>query len=282
MTPDLLSLPAPSAELVTVEGRAHFGIASAPFDVRTLSKAEGQALSFSSDAWYQWCDETWIGLRLPLVLGSVRQPAGSYLDEAAWGNPELRIAKRFSLSSRAHETLRLTLGAGIGIPLAEHAPSLLPNRVLAIAHASEGWTEPESLTPGALPFSPFAQFDYTSGSFRALGELKLPLLVRVSKADLPDTESTTHFLALLPVLQLEGRYAFSRRFGIALASSTAWDALPLTAHVRHVPPVQLALRTGPYFELGERGALFIDVQAPLGGALGGSTIAFGLHASLRF
>jgi len=282
MTPDLQSLASPSAESMMVSERAYFGVAAGPFDARALSEAKGQALSSVSEAWYRLHGEAWIGVRVPLVLASVRQPAGSYLDEAAWGNPELRLARRFTLVRNAKLTLRLTLGAGVGVPLAEHAPSLMPNRALALANAMQGFAEPELFTPGELPLTPFGELDYASGSFRALALLKVPALFRVSDADLPDAESNPRPFALTPVFSLEARYSLTRHFGFALATQLTWDALPASEHVRSVPALQLMLRGSPYFELGRSGALFVDLQAPIAGLLGGNTVAFGLRASLQF
>jgi len=281
MTGDLQSLPS-SADAVIVAERAHLAVASAPFDVRTLSEAKGQALSFVTDAWYELQRETWLGLRLPLVAASVRQPAGSYLDETAWGNPELRLARRFSLNRRSETALELTLGGGVGIPLAEHDRSLMPNRALAIANAGEGFAEPELFTPGALPLTPFVRLDYTSRGFRALTLLKLPALFRVSDADLPAIQSEPHAFALSSVLALEAGYNFTRRLGLALAAQLAVEVLPPSDHVRSVPAWQLMLRGSPYFELGERITVLIDVQAPVGGALGGTTFAVGSRAALQF
>jgi len=282
MTPDLQSLTPPGADTLIIAEHVNFGIAGAPFDVGTLSEAKGQALSFVSDAWYQLSAETWVGLRLPLIAASVRQPAGSYLDESAWGNPELRFAKRFTLAQQPRLTLRLSVGGGIGLPVAEHDRSLMPNRALAIANALQGFAEPELFTPGELPFTPFAQLDCGSGPFRALALLKLPALFRVSDADLPATQSDPHAFGLMPVLVLEARYSFTRHFGVALASQLTIDALPPSEHIRSVPVAQFTLRGSPYFEFGERGALFIDLQAPVAGALGGSTVALGLRGAVQF
>jgi hypothetical protein len=281
MTGDLQNLPS-RADTVIVAERAQLAVTSAPFDVRTLSEAKGQALSFVTDVWYEVHDETWLGLRLPLVAASVRQPAGSYLDEAAWGNLELRLARRFSLLQRSADGLELTVGGGVGLPLAEHDRSLMPNRALAIANAGQGFAEPELFTPGELPLTPFAQLQYTNRSFRALALLKVPALLRISDADLLPLQSEPHAFALTPVLALEASYSFTRHFGMALASQLAVEALPASQHVRNVPATQLTLRGTPYFEVGRHGTLLIDIQAPLGGALGGTTFAIGIRAALRF
>jgi hypothetical protein len=282
VTPDLQSLPPPTVETVIVAERATFGIAGAPFEVRTLPEAKGQAFSFVSDAWYQLRAEWWLGLRLPFVAASVRQPAGSYLDESAWGNPELRVAQRLTLVQQLDLTLWLTMGGGVGLPLAEHEPSLMPNRALAIANATQGFAERELFTPGMLPVAPFAELECGSGAFRALAMLKVPALFRVSDADLPATESNPHRFALTPVLTFEARYVFTRHFGVALASQATLEAIPPSEPVRRVSLLQVMLRGSSFFELGQRGALFVDLQAPIAGALGGSTLALGVRAAVQF
>ena len=73
---------------------AHFGVATVPFDVTTLRQAKGQAFVLLAGARYALTDPLSLELRAPLVLGSVAQPAGSYVDAAAWGNPELGIRQQ--------------------------------------------------------------------------------------------------------------------------------------------------------------------------------------------
>ena len=82
--------------------------------------------------------------------------------------------------------------------LAEHDRSLMPNRALAIANAAQGFAEPERFTPGALPLTPFAELDYTTGAFRVLALLKIPALFRVSDADLPEAQTNPAGLRWLP------------------------------------------------------------------------------------
>lgn len=52
--------------------------------------------------------------------------------------------------------------------------------------------------------------------------------------------------------------------------------------VQSVPALQWMLRATPYYQLGTRGTVLIDVQAPAGGALGGATFALGVRAAVRF
>lgn len=111
---------------------------------------------------------------------------------------------------------------------------------------------------------------------------QIPALFRISDADLPARQSNPRPFALTAVLMLEARYALTHHFGVAFASQLALEALPASEHVRDVPALQFMLRASPYFELGQRGALFVDLQAPAASALGGTTVALGLRAAWLF
>jgi len=280
-TPDLLGL-AGDDERAVVHERVRFGVASAPFEARSLSEAKGHALSFVTDGWLRLTPRGWIGLRIPVVAGSVAQPAGSFIDEAAWGNPELRGATRIVLVENDDLSLRLTLGGGIGVPVAEHASTLLPNRALAIANALEGLAEPELFRPGRLPLTPFGGIDFVSGRFRALGVLKVPVLARVSEADLPANESASRVIAIAVVLQVEGRYSITRSFGIAFSPQLFVDAVPPTRSAGNPPRAQLSLLAGAFWQVARWGSFGIELRAPVGGALGGSTVSGGLRLSIGF
>lgn len=280
-TADLLGL-AGDDERAVIHERLRFGVASAPFEARSLSEAKGHALAFVTEGWLRLTSRGWIGLRIPVVAGSVAQPAGSFIDEAAWGNPELRGATRLVLVENDGLSLRLTLGGGIGVPVAEHASTLLPNRALAIANALEGLAEPELFRPGRLPLTPFGEVDFVSGRFRALGVLKLPVLTRVSEADLPANESASRAIAVAVVMQVEGRYAITRSFGVAFSPQLFVDALSPARSAGDAARAQLSLLGGAFWQIARWGSLAIDIRAPVGGALGGSTVSGGLRLSIAF
>lgn len=279
--PDLLGLVGDD-ERAVVHERLRLGVATAPFEARSLSEAKGHALSFVTDGWLRLTDRGWIGLRIPVVAGSVAQPAGSLIDEAAWGNPQLRAATRIVLAERDDLSLRLTLGGGIGVPAAEHASTLLPNRALAIANALEGLSEPELFRPGRLPLTPFGEIDGASGRLRVLGVVKLPVLVRVSEADLPKNDPGSRAVGVAVVLQLEGRLSITRAFGVALSPLLFVDAVPPARSVVDPPRAQLSLSAGAFWQVARWGSVGIDVRAPVGGALGGSTVSGGLRFSIGF
>lgn len=249
MTP--FDLVADDANRFTIAERVHAGVAT------VSSETKGQSLSFVTDGWLRIDDYGWVGLRLPVVAGSVAQPAGSYIDEAAWGNPEVRTAIPVMLVDEHRQKLRLTLGGGVGAPLAEHAPSPLPDRALAIANGIEGLAEPELFRPRSLPVTPFLQLDAVRRRLSASATLKVPVLAGVSERG----------LRVAVVLQTEGTVAITRGFGLSLAPQVVMDG----------SPVQLLLRGGPFFGISDWGRIAVDVQAPIGGSLGGSTVGAGVR-----
>lgn len=272
-----LPLPEPAPE-TTLAARAHFGLATAPFAVGTLPEAKGQALSFLVGAERHLTGSLWLGLRLPLVVASVEQPAGSYVDATAWGNPSLRITARGDARRLDRFDVFVDVGGELGAPLARHARSLLPNRALAIADGIEGQTEPGLFTPGILPATAFTQVTLLSPRWRLSASLELPLLVRVSDADLPPAESRTRSLGFTPVLSVQGAGLVVRSFGVALFAAVTLDLRPPVAEVRDVPLAQFLARVSPFFRLGRQTMLLVDLQAPVGGALGGTSAALGMRA----
>jgi hypothetical protein len=217
---------------------------------------------------------------VPLVLGSVAQPAGSYVDAAALGNPQLGARYRFVERHSGEARLALSGVVELGVPLASHAPNLMPNRVLAIADGIEGRGHPEWFTPGVTTITPSTTLGWASASWRLTAELRLPLLVRVSEADLPSGTTDTKSLGLAAVAGVLGRYHLSRRLSLAAAAHLFWDVAPSAAHVRSVSPVQDFERLSLLVHFGSRGALCVDLQTAIAGELGGSLVAGGLRGML--
>jgi hypothetical protein len=268
-------LPRQQVQLVA---RAHFGVATTPFEVSGLQQAKGQAFVFHAAARYALSDALSLELGVPWVLGSVAQPAGSYVDAAALGNPELGARYWLALRRSNASVLALDAAIHVGLPLASHAADLLPNRLLAIANGVEGRGRPGWFTPGALPITPSGAVSLASSRFRLEGALELPLLVRVSEADLPEAATDTNPIGFAAVAFLEARYRLSRCCSLALAERLFFDVAPLAAHVGEVSRVQDLERLSFYFHFGSRSALMIDLQTAIGGELGGSMVAGGLRA----
>lgn len=260
-----------------VEAMAHFGVATAPFDVATLPEAKGQAFVFLVGGRYALSEPLALELRFPFVLGSVAQPAGAYVDAAALGNLQLGARYRFHARRSADSALALDGALEIGAPLASHAEDLLPNRLLAAADGIEGRGNTEWFTPGVVPITASGAFSWGSGRFRLTTELRLPLLVRVSDADLLSATADTRTLGLGTVLGVEARYRLSQRFSLASDAHLFFDVVPAVAHVRDVSPVQDFERLSLHVHFGSNVALVVDLQTAIAGELGGSMVAGGLR-----
>jgi hypothetical protein len=110
----------------------------------------------------------------------------------------------------------------------------------------------------------------------------LPLLIRISDADLPSSGTNTHSLGVATVVGLEARYRLSQRISFASAVQLFFDLVPAVEHVRDLSRVQDFERLSLHIHFGSLAALVVDVQTAIGGELGGSTVAFGLRAGLNF
>lgn len=274
--------PALAAGDGQVEAQAHFGVATAPFDVSALSQAKGQAFAFLVAGRYALTDPLALVLEAPFVLGSVAQPAGSYVDAAALGNPQL--GARYRLFERRSDASVLALASllEIGAPLASHAADLMPNRVLAIADGIEGRRNPEWFTPGILPITASGSLDWTSAPWSLTAELRLPLLVRVSEADLPSDMARTKSVGFATLAGGEARYRLSRRLSLASAAHVFFDVAPAAAHASGVSRVQDFERLSLHVHFGSTATLVVDLQTAIFGELGGSMVAGGLRVAASF
>jgi hypothetical protein len=259
----------------TVEGQAHFGVVTAPFDESALSEAKGQAFVFLLEDTHPLPVDAAVAVRIPLVIASVAQPAGSYVDTVAVGNPQLRGIK--PVLRRSNE-LALSAGLDLGIPVAGHSTDLIANRALAIASGVEGLADPELFTPGVASITPFAILELASDRSSLAAQVRLPLLVRLSDADLPSAMTVTNAAGGSAVASVEGRRRLSGRFGVAIASKLAVELAPTVEHVRSFSRFQDLERATLRIRLGGRSALMIDLQAAIGGPLGGSCFGGGLRA----
>lgn len=267
-------LPVRKLEL---EALAHFGVSTNTFEVATLREAKGQAFVFLAAGRYAVSAPLSLELVTPLVLGSVAQPAGSYVDASALGNPQL--GARLRLLQRASPTSELTLNAAaeLGVPLASHDDDLMPNRLLAIADGIEGRGHPEYFTPGVVPFTPSTSLAFRTGSWTLGAELRLPSLTRVSRADLPRPASNPKRLGLAAVVGIEARYRASRRFSLAAAAHLALDLIPVAERVANSSRLQDFERLSLHVHFGPSAALLFDLQTAAAGDLGGNTLAGGLR-----
>jgi hypothetical protein len=264
-----------------LELQALFGVSTTPFDVTSLPEAKGQAFVFLTGGRYSLSEALSLELRVPLVLGSVAQPAGSYVDTAALGNPGLGARYRFVDWRAGASTLALSGAVEVGAPLASHGENLMPNRVLAIADGIEGRGHPEWFTPGVVPITPSTTLRWAAAPWSLETELRLPLLARVSEASLPSSGSNTQSFGVATVVGLEARYRLSQRLSVASAAQLFFDLVPVVEHVRDLSRVQDFERLSLHIHFGSLAALAVDLQTAIAGELGGSTVAFGLRAGLN-
>jgi hypothetical protein len=264
-----------------IEAQAHLGVATTPFDVTTLPEAKGQAFVFRAAGRYAISEPLSVELDAPLVLGSVAQPAGSYVDAAALGNPQLGARYRFMERCSGESALVLSGAVEVGAPLASHGENLMPNRVLAIADGIEGRGHPEWFTPGVVPITASTALRWVSAPWSLEAELRLPLLARVSEADLPSATTNTNRLGFASVVGVEARYRLSQRLSLASAAHLFFDVIPAVQHVREVSRVQDFERLSLHVHFGSIAALVVDLQTAIAGELGGSMAAGGLRAMVN-
>jgi hypothetical protein len=261
-----------------IEAQAHFGVATTPFDVTALPEAKGQAFVFRASGRYALSEPLSLELHAPLVLGSVAQPAGSYVDAAALCNPQVGARYRFMERRSGESALELSGAVEIGVPLASHAEDLMPNRVLAIADGIEGRGHPEWFTPGVFPITASTALRWASAPWSLEALLRLPLLVRVSEADLPSATTNTSSLGFASIVGVEARYRLSQRLSLAAAAHLFFDVVPAVEHVRGVSRLQDFERLSLHIHFGSIVAVVVDLQTAIGGELGGSMVAGGLRA----
>jgi hypothetical protein len=271
-------LAAGRAEL---QGFAHFGVTTAPFDVPTHKQAKGHAFVFLVSGRYVLSPLLSLELRAPFVLGSVAQPAGSYVDTAAFGNPQFGLRAELLRRALPQSALLLSSALEVGVPLASHAADWMPNRVLAIADGIEGRGHPEWFTPGVVPLTPSAAVRYWTAAWDLHAELRLPVLVRVSNADLPSAWADTRSLGLASIVAVGARYHLSRRLTLAAAGHVFFDVLPAVERLPGVSRLQDFERLSLEVHIGARATLALDLQTAIAGALGGHTFGGGLRARVR-
>ena len=268
---------APPEVEITLDDRV--GQSTAPYFTSAFPKTRGYGASFILGGRLDLAENWWVGLRAPLALMRVEQPAGALYAEAAWGNPELSAGLERPWLDR--DGWALTLGARLaaGAPLAEHDAAQLAGRALRIADALDGFSEPALFTPGVLPVTPGSSLTLTSPRWKLSAALAVPLLFRVSNADLP-RESNPHSFGLFSVVTLEAQLRVLRWLSVACAPRfTARAIAPVDDDSARV---QFLAAGRADFHLSDHLLLSALLQAPIGGSLGGSTAAGGLSLRAEF
>jgi hypothetical protein len=255
-----------------------FGASAAPFALERSRRLTGHALVLTFEAGWRPIESVRVGARVPLVLASVAQPAGSYVDEAAFGNPELSGSYAFDAWSDDDLTLELEGSLALGLPLAEHDAEQIDASALAIGDALHGYAEPTLFTPDVVPVSLAATARLGSERWAASATLRLPVLFRFDDEWPPNTRTRT--VGFSPALAIDGLYWFVPWFG---AGASAWLVLPLVRVAESAAErVQVSVAPAVVFRIAARLDLRARFLVPLGGPLGGSTYSGALTAAVRF
>jgi hypothetical protein len=261
---------------IELEAAADFGVVQAPFFSPDFPELRAHGFVFSLTGRYNLSPSWQFGVRVPLALMSVRQPAGAFVDEGAWGNPSLFMRRWAELEAPWADAISIWAGAELGLPLAESGPagSVLENRALEAANALEAYLWPEAFSPGTLPLVPSAGARFSSDRWSATAALATALLLRVTDASLSDGIQR-HGLGFLPRLELSGGVRISELVRLSLAVDASWAAARVVDPASPASRVQWSL--GPGLRLCfTHLELALTLRIPLGGALGGSTYAGGL------
>lgn len=262
-----------------VGAELRFGVTTAPFEATMLSVAKGHALVLSLDGAYEPAPWLVLGVHASVVLASVAQPAGAYIDTSTLGNPQLGAVVRWLDEAQ----LAVDSGLELGVPLASHSPTLLPNRALAIADGIAGMAAPELFTPGVVPVTAVADARWTSRPWTLSASVRVPLLLRFSDADLKSGVATPRSVGAASVIGVGARRQLTHRLAVAAATQLVIELAPSVDHVRARSRVQDLEQLALAIRLGQCAELAIQIEAAAGGELGGSTLALGVvRSAMRF
>jgi hypothetical protein len=269
--------PPGPAVAISVDGR--MGQSTAPYVTSAFPSTSGYGASLVAGTRVYVAEHWQLRLRAPLVLMRVEQPAGALYAEAAWGNPELGVTYVRPWLEHDGWSSTVAVSFAVAAPLAEHDSAQLAGRALRLANALEGFGEPALFTPGVLPLTPASSVTLASRRWQLSGSLALPLLIRVSDADLrPENEARPFGLVALAALDAELRVV---RW-LSFAGSGRLAAQAIAPAADQASPLQPLAAGRADFHLGESLRLSVLIQAPIGGALGGSTVAGGLGMQATF
>jgi len=274
--------PNDAARRFEVEADAALAVVKAPFFTSAFPRVEAHGFVLELHGYYALSADWLVGANAPLSAMNVRQPAGSYLREAAWGNPGVFARRRLAPDWLRSRQLQAWAGASLGLPLAEHGPagSLFENRALEAANAARSYLDPGSFTPSVLPLTLEASIDTHRGRFTAEGTLAAPLLLRLADAELP-SETRRHRLGFWPNLRLVGSADAWTFLRFSLEADAAVAVARVFEPQRPTSRLQLSLRPGVLFRLGRRFDIGLTFVAPIAGPLGGSAYGGVLALSLH-
>ncbi len=254
-----------------IGARAHVGVATTPFYVPEFPHAKGHAVVLVAHARHSLLEGWHLGFRAPVALGSVAQPAGSFVDASALGNPELELLHDWRLT---RSPLTLSFGLALGAPLASTGSDLMANRLLAIADGLEGRTRPEWFTPGVVPLVPSLHLGTETGAWRFQVEFRTPVLVRVSDASASHAEQRP--LGFAAVVAGGARVRLTATFSLSASAQVFVDLVSARRLVSSVSPLQDFEQLGLDVHLTNDTTLGVELRTAVGGELGGSMVGGGL------
>jgi len=260
--------------------RDQSGVGTAPLVTRAFPEASGFATVLTGTAAMHFSSFGWLRLRLPVSYVRLDFPAGAQVGETSLGNLEIAAEHTVALASAT----RLGLVLGVLAPSAQGGPavSLLDNRALALANAIQGNRDALLLTPGVTGLRLSASLEHSHPPFDFRASVDLPVLVRISDAELPD-ESRTSSLGLLPALDVRGAWWFTGGAGASLGAALLAEPARVQEPDREsdrAQRLQPVVSPGLHLQVGQRLALSLGGTIPVAGALGGE--AWGIDLQGRF
>jgi hypothetical protein len=259
------------------------GVAETPFFNGADARAQGRGGALVFGGSWHWKNGFGVGLSVPVVAIRLREPAGADRDEPSWGNPLFWAERRmlFTFAPDTNDRVEGWLRLGIGAPLADMGPpeTLSKNRALAVADALTGFEYRELFVPGVLPFTTTAGVAIAHATVRGETSIKLTPLVRVDDAYLAEPFRRSFAVSL--VAKAGGSFWPFPALGIGAVAFLVIDAAP-PADSPNGRTLQFVVSPELEYRLGKHVNLETNFVIPVGGALGGNTLAFGLRAAVRW
>lgn len=240
------------------------GFGAAPWPGTGADRTTGKTTSgtLMVGGYYDLSPEFTLGARIPVTVGSQRQPDGSNVTVTALGALELMGEYRVTLS---RFTL-LPISFGLGVPTAQGGYDYLDKsgwqrtQLNAMADAASGYRDGELFGPHRLPLIVGAGVDYQRKalSLRAATKIVAGIKVGGELANIPDSDSTYELktVSLRSVTSGGISYEFLPRprvFGAldAWVVYNAIDALEFKSKMGATPPTRFQFvfepRIGAHF-----------------------------------
>ncbi len=263
---------------LTVQTR--IGVATAPFGSTPFARAGAQVASGVVSVYGATGQSTWLGVRVPFVGASVRQPAGSYADAAAWGNPQVFGEAHGDGGTVAGRPVRVLGRLSIGLPLRpdETPGALEESRARVAANAASGWRTPGLFVPGVTSISPSLRLALEGRRWTLSGAVWASLLVGEQEGERGSRGS----LGVWTGGEVQVVWWARPGLGLAAAGLLSVEAVRAIAPTQPAGHGQLTAAPRVLWQASRHLLLVLEGMVPLGGPLGGATGSLGLHAALAF